>query len=177
MSMVNTPTGISNGITVREKLSIKRRKLPPILMLAHTAILLLGPNIMRLICGTINPKRLMTPTAATAAAVIIVDTPTRRSFNNLGFTPTANASWSPSAKRLSFHRKKTSMLKPIPIGRNAVFTLSQEAVCKFPIVHCTMAWSLYGSLKYCKSVKRAVNTPEMIIPAKTILTSELRTLL
>ncbi|MNY17797.1 hypothetical protein D3C86_1511370 [compost metagenome] len=79
-------------MTAREKSSIKSRKLPPMLILAHTEILLLGPNIIRLICGIINPNRLITPTAATADAVIIVATPIRISLMILGLTPIAKAS-------------------------------------------------------------------------------------
>ena len=62
------------------------------LMFAKTPILLLGPKIILLICGTINPNKLIIPTAATAEAVINVASPTKKNYILLGFTPTAIAS-------------------------------------------------------------------------------------
>ncbi len=49
MIIVNTPMGISKGITVREKSSISSKNVPPMLILAQTVIELSGPKIILLI--------------------------------------------------------------------------------------------------------------------------------
>lgn len=69
---VSTPIGISYSNKLREKVSVIKRKIPPMIALRGTTIVLLAPKSNRVIWGIINPIHPITPAKTTVSELISV---------------------------------------------------------------------------------------------------------